>query len=62
MNLILSNHNWMKVLKGALISAGGAGLTYLMQFVNGSEFGALTPIVVAGMSVLVNYFRKVFGK
>ena len=52
----------MKVLKGALIAAGGAGLTYLMQFVNGSEFGALTPIVVAGMSVLVNYFRKVFGK
>ena len=59
MSFNLSIENWGKVGKGLLIAMGGAGLTYLGQFVTGGDFGALTPVIVAGFSVLVNYLRKI---
>lgn len=58
MSFNLKGEDWVKVGKGLLIAMGGAGLTYLGQFVTGADFGALTPVVVAGFSVLVNYMRK----
>jgi hypothetical protein len=59
MSFNLNGEDWGKVGKGLLIAMGGAGLTYLGQFITGADFGALTPIIVAGFSVLVNYMRKV---
>lgn len=61
MKLNLDKTDWGKVAKGALIAGGGAALTYLSSWVSGTDFGVWTPIVVAGLSVLVNYFRKVKG-
>ena len=61
MKLNLDATDWGKVVKGAFIAGGGAALTYLSSWVSGTDFGVWTPIVVAGLSVLVNYFRKVKG-
>lgn len=47
-----------KVGKGLLIAAAGAALTYLAEAIPGIDFGAWTPLVVAGTSVLVNFGRK----
>lgn len=58
MTLNLTKENWVKVGKGLLIAMTGAGLTYLGEFVSGTDFGDLTPLIVAGFSVLVNYVRK----
>jgi len=46
------------LLKGAGIAALGAVLTYLSTWVSGHSFGAYTPVVVMGFSVLVNAVRK----
>lgn len=48
----------IKIAKGAAIAAGGAALTYLTQVATGADFGEWTPIVVAGISVLINVARK----
>lgn len=54
----LKNMEWAKVLKGAGIAGAGAALTYLSSWVTGQDFGVMTPIVVAGISSLVQFFRK----
>ena len=59
MSFNLKLEDWMKVGKGFLIASAGAGLTYLGQFITGTDFGVITPMVVAGFSVLVNYIRKI---
>lgn len=46
------------LLKGLLITMGGAGLTYLGSYLSGHDFGAYTPIVVVIGSFLVNFGRK----
>jgi hypothetical protein len=61
MKLNLNATDWGKVIKGALIAGGGAALTYLSSWASGTEFGVWTPVVVAGLSVLVNYLRKAGG-
>lgn len=48
----------IKILKGAIIAACGAGLTYLLEAVGKIDFGTATPLVVSGFSVLVNILRK----
>lgn len=48
------------VLKGALIAGVGAGLTYLLGWVNSLDFGALEITVTAGLAVLTNIVRKWF--
>lgn len=54
----MSKEAIISILKGAGIAAGGAALTYLSQWATNADFGALTPMVVAGLSVLVNLLRK----
>jgi hypothetical protein len=49
---------WKKVGKGALIAAGGALLTYITTFISGTDFGAYTPVIVAGWGVVVNVAHK----
>jgi hypothetical protein len=51
----------IKVGKGALIAAAGAGLTYLSEAISGMDFGELTPIVMVGWSVAANWARKALG-
>ena len=53
-----SKQAMLKVLKGAGIAAVGAGLTYLLEAGASLDFGEFTPLVVAGLSVLVNVVRK----
>lgn len=51
-----------KLLKGALIAAIGAILTYLEDALPGIDFGPTwTPVAVGLNSVLVNFFRKWLG-
>jgi hypothetical protein len=61
MNIMLNSEEWKSILKGTLVAAVGAGLTYLVQTVSGTDFGTATPAVVAVLSVAVNYIRKVFN-
>lgn len=45
-------------MRGAGIAGLGAFLTYLVQYAGEVDFGSLTPIVVAALSVVVNAFRE----
>ncbi|MBN9520851.1 hypothetical protein J0H58_20410 [bacterium] len=54
----MSNDDVISVLKGAGVAAVGAALTYASQWASGADFGALTPAVVATLSVVTNLFRK----
>ena len=53
-----SSIDWLKIGKGALIAAAGAGLTYVTEWASGTDFGDYTPIVMAALSVAANIFRK----
>ena len=62
MNLTLDSSGWTSLFKGALVASVGAGLTYVLQNMAGVTFGGLpTEVVVALMSVGVNYVRKALG-
>lgn len=47
-----------KVGVGLLIALHGAFLTYVSQIILQTDFGAWTPIVVAGWSAIANLIRK----
>lgn len=47
-----------KIGKGALIAVIGVLLTYVADLIPTIDFGAYTPIVVAGFSVFANIVRK----
>jgi hypothetical protein len=51
-----------KIGKGALIAGGGAVFTYLAEAVPGLDFGEYTPVIVAGLSILINAGIKFFSK
>jgi len=54
----ISKADLLKVGKGALIAGSGAILTYLTSAITTLDFGAYTPMVVAGFGILVNFLRK----
>lgn len=54
----MNKNDLVSVLKGAAIAAGGAVLTYLGQWASNTDFGSLTPAIVAGLSVGINALRK----
>jgi hypothetical protein len=47
-----------KIWKGFLIAGGGAGIVYILEFVQTLEFNTLTPLVVALCSVGINIIRE----
>jgi hypothetical protein len=47
-----------KIGKGALIAAGGALCTYLLENLSQVNFGAYTPILVAVFSILINSVKE----
>lgn len=57
----IKTDNWKSVLTGAAIAAGAAVLTYAAQHLGEMDFGTATPMVVAGLSVGINYLRKVLA-
>ena len=59
MEFLLNKKKWISVAKGLGIALAGAAATYLAQIAGNVDFGAMTPMVVALMSVAVNYLRKV---
>ena len=59
MNAILNKEQWIKIAKGAAIAVVGAIATYITEISTGIDFGELTPVVVAGLSILANYLRKI---
>tara|TARA_B100001123_G_C15330182_1_gene1030955 strand:- start:469 stop:702 length:234 start_codon:yes stop_codon:yes gene_type:complete len=54
----LNGVDLISMCKGLLIAAGGAALTYISEWASGSDFGILTPLITAGLAVVVNAFRK----
>lgn len=54
----LNREDGKKILVGAGIAAGGALLTYLLEILPNVDFGELTPVVVAVLSILINAGRK----
>lgn len=62
MNFNLGTEGWSSLFRGALVAGLGAVLTYVSVNVGGLSFGDLPKeVVVALMSVGVNYVRKVLG-
>jgi ABC-type antimicrobial peptide transport system permease subunit len=59
MKFLLTEENTLKILKGAMVAAGGAFLTFLVQASTGSMFGIFTPLVYIIASTMLNYLRKV---
>jgi hypothetical protein len=57
----ITNDSWLSVLKGAAIAGGAAILTYAAQNLGNFDFGKATPMIVAGLSVAINYLRKVLA-
>lgn len=47
-----------RILIGGCVAMAGALLTYVADLIPSVDFGDLTPIVVAFLSVLVNVGRK----
>jgi len=47
-----------KIGKGLIIAVVGAVLTYGTETIPGVNLGSLTPIVVAGWSIVANFVRK----
>lgn len=60
------NPQLVKGLKSLAIGAAGVAATYLLQGVSGMDFGAYTPLVVAGASwltaVVKNFVEAQAGK
>jgi len=54
----LNAESLQKVITGALIAGGGALLTYIAQNLSSIDFGIFTPAIVASLSILINYVRK----
>lgn len=58
-NVALNKQNLKKVGVGALIAGAGAVLTYAIDAVPSLELGQWSPVVVACLSILVNFLRKI---
>lgn len=58
MKFNLPTDEWVSILKGALVAGAGVALTYVVQHVSASDFGAYGPVVVGVLSVVVNFLRK----
>lgn len=56
------NNLKIKSIKSALIASGGAALTYLLSWATEQDFGIYTPMVVAALSVLVNFLKELARK
>lgn len=54
----LPSNQWTKVLKGAFIAGSAAVLTVLAESVTKMDFGAYTPMIVASLSIGINYLRQ----
>ena len=54
----LTKTDLTKVGTGVLIAIAGAALTYLTEWASSADFGAYTPVIVAGLSILTNIVRK----
>ncbi len=47
-----------KIVRGTLIAAGGAALTYGLQYLLTVDFGVYTPLVVMVLSSLINMTKE----
>lgn len=60
--MTLPKEQLQKLGMGAAIAMCGAFLTYMEQAIPSIDFGAMTEVIVAVNSILVNYFRKLLLK
>lgn len=51
---MLTKEQWIKILKGTLISAFAAGLVYAAEMFQVMDFGIYTPLVQAALAAVVN--------
>ncbi len=58
---MLPQSNWMNIVENSALVAIAAGLTYLTQNVGQTDFGPYTPIIVAGMTILVTWINNVIN-
>ena len=56
----LIKQDLLKVGKGALIAGAGAFAMYLLQGLTQIDYGDATPVIVALLSVVINFARKYF--
>lgn len=54
----LPDGKWFKVLESALIAGAAATLTVLGQTVGQLDFGPYTPMIVASLTIGINYLRQ----
>ena len=58
MKIGLTKENLKKVMKGAGLAGASAALVYLGSAIGLLSLGPFAPIIVAIISVLLNYIRK----
>ena len=54
----LDKETWKKIGKGALIALGGTAGTVILEYATKVNFGAWTPLVVSGISIVINACRE----
>lgn len=47
-----------KIGKGALIAGGGALIVYLLECLQGMDFGQATPVIVALAAIIINSVKE----
>lgn len=57
----LNKEDLKRIAKGAGYAVGGALCAYLLSVLGSIDFGAYTPIVVAGLSIVLNAGIKFFS-
>jgi hypothetical protein len=55
---LYTKDDFISLGKGLAITLIGSALTYLTEYISGTNFGAYTPVIVAVWSVIVNIVRK----
>lgn len=54
----LNKEDLKKILYGFLIALGGAGATYVTDFITNTDFGEYSVLVAAIWSLIINLVRK----
>jgi Na+-driven multidrug efflux pump len=53
----MTREGFIKILKGGVIAGIGAAAFYVLEALGTADYGTYTPLVTAGLAILVNAVR-----
>lgn len=57
--MALTGESWQSLALHAAMAAAAAALTYITQNATGTDLGQYTVVIVAGLTIALNYLNKV---